>query len=348
MPGVEVTVVAESQIPDWRQNCGWSLPDYGGAELIVAPNQAQRHHLLANVGSYDVNVFSGTGAYPLVRSAFQASLKTDTTRGIMSEGSDWRGGRGVLRTLRARVAARQFVQGTSFVLTMGHLAESWYRRIGFPADRLYRYGYFVAGPSEPVVGGVGAQAKNHVELVFVGQLIRRKGVDLLLAALHMVNCDSWQLTVVGDGAERKELVASARRLGLGARVRFLGTLENAEAMRVVAAADLLVLPSRWDGWGAVTNEALMRGVPAVCSDFCGSTDLLRDVWRGGVFRSGDVTDLASTLRAWIEKGPRTPEQRQQIVDWSARIEPSVSAKYILSVIRSARKECDRPSVPWLD
>ncbi len=348
LPEVEVTVVAESEIPDWRVGCGWSLPDYGQARLVVNPSYSEQEALLSRVGRFDVNIFSGIAAYPLVGRAFRRSLEVNTISGIMSEGADWRGLQGLMRMLRGRNAVRSARRQIAFVLAIGHLGEEWHDRIGFSADRIFRYGYFPEYEDPSLYPDEDVNPADVFEIVFVGQLIRRKGVDVLLRALAKVRRAPWHLTIVGDGVERHRLTNDAARLGMAKEVTFVGAIPNAEAMRIVRGADLLVLPSRWDGWGAVTNEALLRGVPVVCTDYCGSADLLAADWRGTVVRSGTIEDLRTALQRWVYRGRRTAADRRRIATWSARIRPRCSAEYILKVIRSVQHGGARPAAPWLE
>src|SRR5207245_543216 len=78
-------------------------------------------------------------------------------------------------------------------------------------------------------------------VVFVGRLRREKGPDVLIRALRE---STWPLTLVGDGPDRSRLEALARRLGVVDRVRFLGAVERDRVAAVIAAAGVVVLPSR--------------------------------------------------------------------------------------------------------
>ena len=71
---------------------------------------------------------------------------------------------------------------------------------------------------------------------------------------------------------------------------------------MLSAADVLVLPSHWDGWGAVINEALCNGARVVCSDFCGAADLVSDPRFGRVFREGSLESLTQAMDAMIDLG----------------------------------------------
>jgi glycosyltransferase involved in cell wall biosynthesis len=346
--GVEVTVITESGIPNWRLECGWSLPDYGNAQIVIGPSSSEQERLLSSIDCFDVNIFSGVVAYPLIARAFHASLNAPTLRGIMSEGADWRGWRGRLRVVRSSTVLRGAREHVAFILAMGHLGETWHHRIGFPKERIFRYGYFPDAPQPSTPLEITSTRTSVVELVFVGQLVRRKGLDILIRALARLERGGWHLTIVGDGAEKRRFMHDAARLGLADCITFLGAVPNSDAMQVVQRSDLLVLPSRWDGWGAVTNEALLRGVPVVCSDYCGSADLLACGWRGTVVRAGKVESLREALQRWVDLGARSAEERRRISEWSAKIAPEQSAKYVLGVIDSARNGGVPPTAPWLE
>ena len=68
---------------------------------------------------------------------------------------------------------------------------------------------------------------------------------------------------------------------------------------------MLVLPSRWDGWGLVINEAFAAGVPVIASDRCGGADLIVQGANGYKFRSESVDDLRTCLSAFL-----TSDQKQ--------------------------------------
>jgi glycosyltransferase involved in cell wall biosynthesis len=110
--------------------------------------------------------------------------------------------------------------------------------------------------------------------------------------------------------------------------------------------DLLLLPSRYDGWGAVVNEALMCGVPVVCSDNCGAAELLREPWRGATFKAGSAEDLRMVLRRWMERGKLTKQSRVRIREWSSAIEGAPLARYFVEVVEFVRDGGVRPIPPW--
>jgi glycosyltransferase involved in cell wall biosynthesis len=88
-------------------------------------------------------------------------------------------------------------------------------------------------------------------------------------------------------------------------VRLLGFVNQTGLPAVYSSSDILVLPSGYEPFGLVVNEAMLCGCPAVVSDAVGAKfDLVRDGETGYVFPSGDVHALANILRKLLEDRPQ--------------------------------------------
>ncbi len=111
-------------------------------------------------------------------------------------------------------------------------------------------------------------------LLFVGRLHPQKGLDWLLGLTPQLfeRMPNHELVLVGDGPQRAELQSMAERLGVADRVRLLGW--RADARDLMAAADLLILPSRWEGMPNVVLEAMASGLPVVATRAAGVVELL--------------------------------------------------------------------------
>jgi glycosyltransferase involved in cell wall biosynthesis len=120
-----------------------------------------------------------------------------------------------------------------------------------------------------------AKAKLGVEgrtIVTAGALIPRKGQALTLRALARV--PDATLLIVGEGPDRAALETLTADLGLGERVRFLGSRPHSDLPQLLGAADLMVLPSSSEGLANVWVEALACGTPIVISDVGGARELI--------------------------------------------------------------------------
>ena len=108
--------------------------------------------------------------------------------------------------------------------------------------------------------------------LFVGQLIPRKNVAVLLAAFDAVRAEGDTLTIVGNGPLREHVIEAARR---NDSIAYVGSLSPSEVVSVYAQSDTLILPSVQEVWGLVANEALSAGLHLVISKACGATATLR-------------------------------------------------------------------------
>lgn len=120
--------------------------------------------------------------------------------------------------------------------------------------------------------------------------------DLLRAFAKLAEPDAY-LVFAGDGALRSSLESEASSLGISERVRFVGFVNQSGLPEVYTASDILVLPSEYEPFGLVVNEAMLCRCPVIVSDRVGARfDLVREGETGYVFSCGDVDALATMLR----------------------------------------------------
>ncbi|MBW3628958.1 MAG: glycosyltransferase family 4 protein, partial [Gemmatimonadetes bacterium] len=146
-------------------------------------------------------------------------------------------------------------------------------------------------------------------LLFVGRLVERKGVHVLLDALRSLpNGSRVELDVVGDGPEREPLQQRARRLGVAGRVTFHGFASDELLRARLERCDALVLPAVVDakgdveGLGVVLLEAMGFGKPVIASAAGGITDIVRDDENGLLVPPGDAHALSRAIEA-LERDP---------------------------------------------
>lgn len=132
-------------------------------------------------------------------------------------------------------------------------------------------------------------------LLSMGRLMPQKGFDILLAAFGRarVRMPDAHLTILGDGPDREQLEAQTRQLGLGEAVTFGGFTK--EPLAWLAAADLFVLASRYEGFPNAALEALACGTPIVLTDCPGANSEI--VMPGSNGRLASAVDPAAVARA---------------------------------------------------
>jgi glycosyltransferase involved in cell wall biosynthesis len=175
-----------------------------------------------------------------------------------------------------------------------------------------------------------------VRFVSAGQLIHRKGIDLLLRACETLPATGWRLDIYGDGPEWPRLEQVSRSLGLADRVAFHGVVSNDEMQPAIAQADCAVLPSRFDGWGMLVNESLAAGTPVICTAACGAAVVVESARLGSVVQPDSVAALRKVLAHAIARGPVKPQDRAAInADATAHMSATWAAARFESLLTGA-------------
>jgi teichuronic acid biosynthesis glycosyltransferase TuaC len=167
-------------------------------------------------------------------------------------------------------------------------------------------------------------------LICVGHLIPRKGQDIALAALARLTDAT--LTLVGDGPERARLQTLARALGVAERVRFLGARPHAELPRLLAAADVLILPTASEGLANVWVEALACGTPVVTCDVGGAREAI-DRPQAGRLVAREPEAFAQAVREIIAAPPEREQVRKAAERFSWERNGAELAAHLKALVR---------------
>jgi glycosyltransferase involved in cell wall biosynthesis len=178
------------------------------------------------------------------------------------------------------------------VIVPSRYLARWVVGWGVPAEKIL----VIYNAVEPVDGvePLPVLLRTPVKAVTVGRLVPWKQVNGLLEALTEV--PELGLVVVGDGPERPRLERRARELGVQDRVYFAGRRPKKEALGLMAACDLFVLNSAYEGLPHVVLEAMALGLPVVATAAGGTPEVVRD-GETGVLVPGRYGTLGASLSA---------------------------------------------------
>lgn len=220
-------------------------------------------------------------------------------------------------------------RGVSGLFAISRLAIEQYRESGIPREKIFPFGYFVPREGVDQNAGVAFRVERQAALrvVFVGSLIKRKGLSQLLAAVGRAveSGVSVQLDVYGPG-DPLQFDFSLDH------ARYLGKIPFGQAQNYLGGYDLLVLPSHYDGWGVVVNEAICAGVPVLCSDQVGARVLVETFGAGQVFARSDKQALADWLVTLAGHPERLEAMKSACTAAAEAIQPARAASYMLEVL----------------
>lgn len=341
-----VILVAEKEIVDSRIIDGWELPDFGSTLIEIGPSKKRISEILEN-NRQAIHIFSGTKAFPMVHHAFRLAIKKNIRTGIIAEAGMGSGIIGYLRRRKTILFCLKYGKKIDFILAMGNLGVDWYTKNYFSKRKIFPFFYVVEDiPNKNELNDKKSEQET-VKLIVVAQLIKRKGIDILIRALHSLSVHNWTLKIIGAGNEKENIINLINYLKLDNKISVIGASPHNKTMSYISSSDLLILPSRFDGWGAVVNEALIRGIPVITSNKCGASCLIDGKVRGAIFELKDAS-FVSVLESWIKKVPYNQSTRDQIIDWAKCISGESSSNYFLKILQCVYESKERPKAPWVE
>jgi glycosyltransferase involved in cell wall biosynthesis len=240
------------------------------------------------------------------------ALRSDSNA-LLDTRVDWRS------QLRRRLV-RSIVRRAHGVLPVGRLNQLFWERLGARPSQIFSAPYAVN--NEAIASTAASQTRDSlgpIRLLYVGRLLPRKGVDLLLHAFNrLVEEADVALTLVGEGLIRAELeqLSSAKARE---RITWRGKLANEDVLAELGRAELLVLPSRYEPWGLVVNEAMAAGLPVVAHANVGAAvDLIQPGVTGWLFDHLTADDLFHVLKSGVGDRDQLREMGHAAQDRIAR------------------------------
>lgn len=354
LAGLPVVACVEAMGESVRREQGWPDLEATTIERMVIPARGKVRYLRDQLRSRrgDIHIFSGVFASRLLTSAFAYAAFSGVNCYLMSEpyGPKPVGYfsddnemasrvKQMLRPLIYRLYAG-IVRRSNGVFAISRRAMDQYESAGVPGEKIFPFGYFVPRTTAPRIPAATNPAEP-LRVAFVGSLIRRKGLDILIEAVRKATARGarLRLDVYGPGEPQGYDMD-------GTTVAYRGRVPYGDGEAVIAGHDLFVLPSRYDGWGVVVNEAMFASVPAVCSDHVGATVLLETFGSGAVFPDEDVDALAGLLVRLAGDRSMLHQLAQGTAAAAAAIEPDVAARYVLDVMQAQPAARSRIEAPW--
>jgi glycosyltransferase involved in cell wall biosynthesis len=191
------------------------------------------------------------------------------------------------------------LHGAAAIVGIGSLAERQYAQ-RFPEPRHYCIPYHCE-LAPFIEARRPAREPGEMVFLFCGQMIARKGLDHLLAAFAGLagRHPGARLLLAGREAELPGLLAALPAEARG-RIEYAGFQPPEALPGHFARADVFVLPSRYDGWGVVVNQAIGAGLPVICSDAVGAGhDLVEEGVNGLLFPAGEVAALEACMERFL-------------------------------------------------
>ena len=170
--------------------------------------------------------------------------------------------------------------------------------LGFPTEKCFKWGYF------PKVESNTSCEKTENSILWAGRMLswKRPEIALKVAKKLKVKGYRFKMTIAGDGPQKACVDRLIKKYALEDLVQTVGSKMHDELLSLMASTQIFLFTSdRYEGWGAVLNEAMGNGCAAVAGDAIGSAPfLITKGQNGSVFRSENATDAYKKVKYLLD------------------------------------------------
>ena len=332
--------------PDFGVDVAWDIPLLEGYRWVQVPNQSLRPGLgrflglsnfgfwkLIRSGDFDAVVIMTGYRYAsfwIALAAAKASgasvlFGTDAHQLAPRDGNSW-------KVILKRWLWPFLFRLADIVIVPSSGGTGLMRSLGIPSERIVLTPYSVdndwwiaesAKVNRRAVRAAWNIPDNALVILFCAKLQTWKRPHDVLHAFAQADIKDSFLVFAGDGPLRSKLEAEASSLGVANRVRFLGFVNQTKLPPIYRSSDLFVLPSEYEPFGVVVNEAMLCGCPVIVSNRVGARfDLVEHGSTGFIYPVGDVEALSGLLCEMMSSRERLKRMgdkaRERMTDWSPR------------------------------
>lgn len=335
---IKVILVYDKEILSDRIEEGWNIPDNIKVQVIPY-NEVNKEidYDLAN----SLHVISGFAIDRISKKALDYCRYNKQKYVILSESFRVNGVKGYLRYLKYLYKVNLYKP--EIIFAYGKIGVKQFNSLSLFKKRIYPFAYTIE--ASKCLNNYNSDDEAKFRIAYVGKLDERKAVSLLLRSLKDLEIDV-QVDIIGDGPCYNELKEYTIINSMNTYVYFRGVQSNDNVLKYMSQADLMVLPSKHDGWGAVVNESLSVGTRVLVSDQCGSSCLF-DIgcFSGKVFELNNKM-LANSILEFYSYGKLSGGDRNKIIEfYNNTVHADVISKYFLKIINSGNNE--KINAPWL-
>lgn len=347
----QVIIAVPYTVNSSRKAMGWNIegiPNSPKLNIYINPDKQTIDRLLKEAPENSYHFFSGIRGFKFIFEAFKQSLKYNIKRGLITErpntfGFGLKNGKPLwLHKIRFFLQDKKFIQYITYVFAMGDDAVKYYQSIS-SEWKVFHFAYCTQINNENYSL---SESGSYANFAFLGSLEWWKAPHDILKALHfdLINQSNfnYHMYFIGGGRLLCKLKKYIEKKTLK-NIFFLGYKPNSEATSILEKKDILILPSVYDGWGAVVNEALGKGLYIICSDKCGAKELLSNPLCGQVFKAGNYRELANIILYCTQNIERIRKNKEFRRNWAlTHISGKIIANYFIDCLNN-----ENAQAPWL-
>nr|WP_285889738.1 glycosyltransferase [Neobacillus niacini] len=196
--------------------------------------------------------------------------------------------------LKTLCDSKKEIELGQYFLVASSFSERSLNYSGVPSDRIFKCTYGIDS-SFFSVKIKNVYEKRRLNCIFIGKVSQKKGAFYLLDAIKDIDLEKFSFRFIGEYDEQSKYYNDFKD-----KCDFEGHVTKDKLLHFFSKADILIFPSLADGFGLSVLEALSCGIPTICSDNSGVSDLIEDGYNGFVVRTGNSKDIYEKL-VWFDQ-----------------------------------------------
>lgn len=348
----EVIYVFNNDFREERKSVNWNDGDFGKAKIIELykfENQDLIIKSIFNENPHAINIVNGFTS--IIASKIEPHiLKPGIKLLMMSERPVTMGNfierlcRKVFFKIKYRLICNKFIKYTNAFLPLGKTGVNEYLKYGWPENKMYAFMY---NPQLKVIDNIIYHSDNNpkIRFLYIGRFYyKTKGIDTLMKATKYLTGD-WSLDLVGGyGKNAKQVISWASNQS---NVRYIGRWNSDEVITNMSKYDVVVVPSKYDGWNLLINESLHAVVGVISTNETVSHEIIQASGAGIVIKANNKHELANAMQKVIDSPLLINQWKINALNFVHNIDSSVVGKYFIDIINYTFYNIgNRPICPW--
>lgn len=351
--GNKVMYIINNDLPEYRKKTNWNDGDFGKAEIVLL-------HELKDEGKVIKQIFSENPEAIHVISGFTNNIQKKIRKHIFisdiklvafSELPVLMGNlfekmlRIVYFQFKYTNIRKKFSPYVKAFLPLGQLGYSAYEKYGWDKNVMYPFMY------NPLINRNSTErpkSKNKIlKFLYVGRFyFKTKGIDTLMHAANFLSGE-WQLDLVGGyGKDKDQVIKWVKNTP---NVTFKGSWNSQEVCNNMMQYDVLIVPSKYDGWNLLPNEALHAGIGVIATNRAVSDELITASGAGLVVPANKPKALARAMQIAIDNPSNVELWKNNAENYVDKISTHTVGNYFIDIMDYVFYQTidERPNCPWI-
>ena len=352
--GSEVVYVIDDDFSEYRKATNWNDGDFGNAKIIMLSQCDNEKKILQSIfdeNPHAIHIISGF-TNSIEGKIRKYILNTKVKLASFSERPDMMGGfferkvRDLYFNFKYRRLNNRYKLSLNVFFPLGQKGVGAFVSYGWDRNIMYPFMY------NPVCHKNVLEEKcelndDIVKFIYVGRFYyKTKGIDTLMRASELLQGD-WKLDLVGGYGNDKDKVIDWVKTQ--SNVQYIGSWQSQDVGANLSKYDVIVVPSKYDGWNLLPNEAIYAGIGTIVTDEAVSDEIIKSSGAGAVVPANDYKAMAKIMQDAIDNKALVDLWKSKTKIFVDKISSETVGAYLMEVLDYTfiDNNGQKPKCPWL-